>query len=85
MSLVDEEIKIVKQREDELRKDRANLYGKDRFNNERMLSNHMDTLAFDDSGMTSKYWSQISFGTYFFKEFFWPFTMNLMILFVLCW
>ncbi|KAM8823493.1 uncharacterized protein palmdb isoform 2-T2 [Spinachia spinachia] len=50
MSLVDEEIKIVKQREDELRKDRANLYGKDRFNNERMLSNHMDTLAFDDSG-----------------------------------
>ncbi|XP_070783824.1 palmdelphin [Enoplosus armatus] len=49
ISLVDEEIKMVKQREDELRKERANLYGKDRFNTERMLSNHMDTLAFDNS------------------------------------
>ncbi|XP_068565736.1 palmdelphin isoform X2 [Cebidichthys violaceus] len=49
MSLVDEEIRMVKQREDELKKERANLYGKDRFNNERILSNHMDTLAFDDS------------------------------------
>ncbi|XP_051266193.1 cardiomyopathy-associated protein 5 [Dicentrarchus labrax] len=49
ISLVDEEIKMVKQREEELRKERANLYGKDRFNTERMLSNHMDTLAFDNS------------------------------------
>ncbi|KAL7373930.1 hypothetical protein ABVT39_017651 [Epinephelus coioides] len=49
MSLVDEEIKMVKQREDELRKERANLYGKDRFNTDRILSNHMDTLAFDNS------------------------------------
>ncbi|XP_036935321.1 uncharacterized protein palmdb isoform X3 [Acanthopagrus latus] len=49
ISLVDEEIKMVKQREEELRKERANLYGKDRFNTERMLSNHMDTLAFDSS------------------------------------
>ncbi|KAG7233485.1 hypothetical protein INR49_006978 [Caranx melampygus] len=49
MSLVDEEIKMVKQREEELRKERANLYGKDRFDADRMLSNHMDTLAFDTS------------------------------------
>uniref|UniRef100_A0A4W6BXA2 Uncharacterized protein n=1 Tax=Lates calcarifer TaxID=8187 RepID=A0A4W6BXA2_LATCA len=49
ISLVDEEIKLVKQREEELRKERANLYGKDRFNTDRMLSNHMDTLTFDTS------------------------------------
>nr|XP_046227496.1 uncharacterized protein palmdb isoform X2 [Scatophagus argus] len=49
ISLVDEEIKMVKQREEELRKERANLYGKDRHNPDRMLSNHMDTLAFDNS------------------------------------
>lgn len=55
ISLVDEEIKIVKQREEELRKERANLYGKDRLNTERMLSDHMDTLAFDNSGMSAKY------------------------------
>lgn len=55
MSLVDEEIKMVKQREEELRKERANLYGKDRFSTERMLGNHMDTLAFDSSGMLAKY------------------------------
>lgn len=46
ISLVDEEIKMAKQREEELRKERANLYGKDVF-----LSNHMDTLSFDNSGM----------------------------------
>lgn len=51
LSLVDEEIKMVKQREEELRKERANLYGKDRFNKERKLPNHMDTLAFGNSGM----------------------------------
>lgn len=51
MSLVDEEIKVVKQREEELRKERANLYGKGRFNTERMISNHMDTLSFDNAGM----------------------------------
>lgn len=45
ISLVDEEIKMVKQREEELRKERATLYGKD-----RLLSNHMDTLAFGNSG-----------------------------------
>ncbi|XP_022622495.1 cardiomyopathy-associated protein 5-like isoform X2 [Seriola dumerili] len=49
ISLVDEEIKQVKQREEELRKERANLYGQDRFSTDRMLSNHMDTLAFDTS------------------------------------
>ncbi|KAF1372755.1 hypothetical protein PFLUV_G00251880 [Perca fluviatilis] len=49
MSLVDEEIKMVKQREDDLKKERANLYGEDRFNNERILSNNKDTLAFDNS------------------------------------
>lgn len=50
ISLVDEEIKMVKQREEEMRKERANLYGKD-----RLLSNHMDTLTFDNSGMSAKY------------------------------
>lgn len=54
ISLVDEEIKIVKQREEELRKERANRYG----NTERMLSNHMDTLAFGNSGMSVKYRTQ---------------------------
>lgn len=51
ISLVDEEIKIVQQREEELRKERANRY----HNTERMLSNHMDTLAFGNSGMSVKY------------------------------
>lgn len=55
ISLVDEEIKMVKQREEELRKERANLYGKDRFNTDRMLSNHMDTLTFGNSGMLFKF------------------------------
>ncbi|XP_028289305.1 cardiomyopathy-associated protein 5-like [Parambassis ranga] len=50
MSLVDEEIKMVKQREEELRKERANLYGKDRFSTDRGLSNRMDTLTFNNSG-----------------------------------
>lgn len=46
ISLVDEEIKLVKQREEEMKKERANLGGKDG------LSNHMDTLTFDNSGMS---------------------------------
>lgn len=58
ISLVDEEIKMVKQREEELRKERANLYGKDRFNTDRMLSNHMDTLTFGNSGMSLKFGTQ---------------------------
>uniref|UniRef100_A0A3P9J9T4 Uncharacterized protein n=1 Tax=Oryzias latipes TaxID=8090 RepID=A0A3P9J9T4_ORYLA len=52
ISLVDEEIKMVKQREEELRKERANLYGKDRFSTENVLTHHMDTLAFE-SGMSA--------------------------------
>ncbi|XP_069003289.1 uncharacterized protein palmdb isoform X2 [Embiotoca jacksoni] len=48
ISLVDEEIKMVKQREEELRKERANLYTKDRFSTERG-ANRMDTLAFANS------------------------------------
>nr|XP_020464601.1 daf-12-interacting protein 1-like isoform X1 [Monopterus albus] len=48
ISLVDEEIKMVKQREEELKKERANLYGQEGFNTER-VSNHMDTLTFDNS------------------------------------
>lgn len=52
MSLVDEEIKMVKQREEELKKERANLYCKDRFNTEKGLSNRMNTLAFNNSGMS---------------------------------
>lgn len=58
ISLVDEEIKMVKQREEELRKERANLYGKDRFNTDRMLSNHMDTLTFGNSGMSLNFGPQ---------------------------
>lgn len=50
ITLVDEEIKMVKQREEELRKERAKLYGKETFSTEKGLSNHMDTLAFDNSG-----------------------------------
>ncbi|XP_041670137.1 uncharacterized protein palmdb isoform X2 [Cheilinus undulatus] len=50
LSLVDEEIMMVKQREEELRKERANLYGKDQSNTERMLSNQKDTLTFENSG-----------------------------------
>uniref|UniRef100_A0A3P8VH31 Palmdelphin n=1 Tax=Cynoglossus semilaevis TaxID=244447 RepID=A0A3P8VH31_CYNSE len=46
ISLVDEEIKMVNQREEELKKERANLYGQDVWNAERTLSNQMDTLAF---------------------------------------
>ncbi|XP_061877816.1 palmdelphin isoform X1 [Entelurus aequoreus] len=42
MSLVDEEIMIVKQREEELRKERANLYSKG-----RMLANNLATLSLD--------------------------------------
>ncbi|XP_069368108.1 uncharacterized protein palmdb isoform X2 [Paralichthys olivaceus] len=49
ISFVDEEIKLVKQREEDLKKERSNLYGQDRFNAERMLSNHMDTLSFETS------------------------------------
>lgn len=55
ISLVDEEIRMVKQREEELRKERANLYGKDVFSPETGLSNRMDTLTFDTSGTTVKY------------------------------
>ncbi|XP_063340597.1 uncharacterized protein palmdb isoform X1 [Pelmatolapia mariae] len=49
ISLVDEEIKMVKQREDELKKERENLYAKDRFSAERVLSNRMETLTFNNS------------------------------------
>ncbi|XP_028290211.1 uncharacterized protein palmdb isoform X2 [Gouania willdenowi] len=48
-SFVDEEIKMAKQREEELRKDRANLYGKDKFDTDKGGSNRMDTLAFSHS------------------------------------
>ncbi|XP_029934936.1 uncharacterized protein LOC115378668 [Myripristis murdjan] len=55
MSLVDEEIKMVKRREEELRQERARMYGKDRFSTGLMMPNHMDTLAFDSSGMVAAY------------------------------
>lgn len=58
ISLVDEEIKMMKQREEELRKERKNLYGKDRFNTEPPQANHMDSLAFDNSGKSVKYCKQ---------------------------
>ncbi|XP_015260203.1 PREDICTED: uncharacterized protein LOC107104666 [Cyprinodon variegatus] len=55
ISLVDEEIRLVKQREEELRKERATLYGKDMFGTETGLANHMDTLSFDTSGMSIRF------------------------------
>jgi len=51
MSLVDEEIRVVKQREDELRKERASVYGKDRFGTSVVPPNHMDSLTFNNTGM----------------------------------
>lgn len=54
ISLVDEEIKMVNQREEELKKERANLYGQDVWNAERTLSNQMDTLAFKTPGISTK-------------------------------
>ncbi|XP_054878744.1 titin homolog isoform X1 [Poeciliopsis prolifica] len=54
ISLVDEEIRMVKQREEELRKERETLYGKDIFSTETGLSNRMDTLTFDTSGVPVK-------------------------------
>ncbi|KAM9712228.1 uncharacterized protein palmdb isoform 2-T2 [Menidia menidia] len=54
ISLVDEEIKMVKQREEELRKERANLYGKDSLSTEKALSNRMNTLTFDNSDVPMK-------------------------------
>lgn len=50
MSLVDEEIKMVKQREEELRRERASMYIKDRFNTSMVTPNHMDSLSFHSSG-----------------------------------
>ena len=51
VSLVDEEIRVVKQREEELRKERASAYGKDRFGSSVMSPNQMDSLAFSNTGM----------------------------------
>ncbi|KAF7656181.1 hypothetical protein LDENG_00045350 [Lucifuga dentata] len=48
-SLVDEEIKMVKQREEELKKERASVYSKECFNADTMLPNHMASLSFDHS------------------------------------
>ncbi|XP_056155878.1 palmdelphin isoform X2 [Lampris incognitus] len=49
MSLVDEEIKMVKQREEELKKERASLYAKGRFDTGMILPNDMNSLTFDSS------------------------------------
>ncbi|KAJ3611142.1 hypothetical protein NHX12_021158 [Muraenolepis orangiensis] len=49
MSLVDEEIRAVKQREDDLQKERASVYGKDRFGTSVMSPNHMDSLTFNNA------------------------------------
>ncbi|XP_057680286.1 uncharacterized protein LOC130908646 isoform X2 [Corythoichthys intestinalis] len=54
MSLVDEEIQMVKQREEELRKERANLYGKGRFSDKRMLANNLGTLSLDNPALPMK-------------------------------
>lgn len=55
ISLVDEEIKMVKQREEELRRERAKVYDNETFSTQKGLSNHMDTLTFDNSGLLVKY------------------------------
>ncbi|XP_030626011.1 palmdelphin isoform X1 [Chanos chanos] len=47
LSLVDEEIKMVKQREEELKKQRASIYSKERFNTILVSPNHLDSLTFD--------------------------------------
>ncbi|XP_059901423.1 paralemmin-3 isoform X3 [Gadus macrocephalus] len=49
VSLVDEEIRVVKQREEELRKERASAYGKDRFGSSVTSPNQMDSLAFSNT------------------------------------
>lgn len=59
VSLVDEEIKMVNQREEELKKERENLYGKDR----QRQTNHMNTLAFGNSGMSVYYGWQSNIST----------------------
>ncbi|KAA0704679.1 Palmdelphin [Triplophysa tibetana] len=46
ISLVDEDIKMVKQREEELKRQRANLYSKDHF---LMSPNRLDCLLFNNS------------------------------------
>lgn len=48
ISLVDEEIKMVKQREDELKRQRANVYSKDHF---LMSPNRLDGSLFINSGI----------------------------------
>uniref|UniRef100_A0A8C8I648 Uncharacterized protein n=1 Tax=Oncorhynchus tshawytscha TaxID=74940 RepID=A0A8C8I648_ONCTS len=46
LSLVDEEIKMVKQREEELKKERANIYPKGMYNNTGLVAeNLMDSLS----------------------------------------
>ncbi|XP_035597567.1 uncharacterized protein palmdb isoform X1 [Oncorhynchus keta] len=48
LSLVDEEIKMVKQREEELKKERANIYPKGMYNNTGLVAeNLMDSLSFE--------------------------------------
>ncbi|KAL1006696.1 hypothetical protein UPYG_G00075550 [Umbra pygmaea] len=47
MSLVDEEIKMVKQREEELKRERASIYAKGRFNTGQVGEKLMDSLSFE--------------------------------------
>ncbi|KAL4635096.1 palmdelphin isoform X1 [Arapaima gigas] len=48
-SLIDEEIKMVRQREEELKKQRESLYSKEKYNADIMSPNELDSLAFDKS------------------------------------
>lgn len=53
-SLVDEEIKMVKQREEELKRQRANLYTKEKFNTIVVSPNLLNSASFEKSGMSRK-------------------------------
>ncbi|XP_015210590.1 uncharacterized protein [Lepisosteus oculatus] len=50
-SLVDQEIKVAKQREEELQRQRASLYAKEKYNTVLVSPNLLDSLTFDKSDL----------------------------------
>uniref|UniRef100_A0A3B3S3E2 Palmdelphin n=1 Tax=Paramormyrops kingsleyae TaxID=1676925 RepID=A0A3B3S3E2_9TELE len=50
-SLIDDEIKMVKQREEELKKQRESIYAKDKCSTTLMSPNALDSLAYNKSGI----------------------------------
>ncbi|XP_048832542.1 uncharacterized protein palmdb isoform X2 [Brienomyrus brachyistius] len=53
-SLIDDEIKMVKQREEELKKQRESIYAKDRYSTTLMSPNALDSLAYNKSELPVK-------------------------------